>query len=330
MMKKMKKKSIQVWLLLLCCMLMLAACGAGQTGKTGETGNASGPGNNKVESTSITVQSNGQEITIPQHPERIVDLSGSTEELLVLGKKPVASMNADYGDQDAFTPTIADELGDETVNLGWYGMKFSMEAVTAENPDLIILGADFNMDQYETLSLIAPTLVLPYSYYDWRERLTYLSEVFGEETKKDEYLTRYDAKSAEWKQKLTAAVQDESFAVIETYPSNLVIYSSKGTAEMIYTEWGLKRTDGIPEPEGWGGKQISIEALVSVNPDHLILMENSENKMEDSAVWNNMNAVKNNKVYKITSVDNYNYSFTSIGRMELMDRLGHMILEGQK
>lgn len=59
-------------------------------------------------------------------------------------------------------------------------------------------------------------------------------------------------------------------------------------------------------------------------------MENSENKMVDSKVWNNMNAVKNGKIYKISNVDNYNYSYTAMGRMELMDRLGTMILEGQK
>ncbi|WP_339234159.1 hypothetical protein MKX40_16705 [Paenibacillus sp. FSL R5-0517] len=51
---------------------------------------------------------------------------------------------------------------------------------------------------------------------------------------------KYDAKSAEWKQKLEAVVHGESFAVIETYPNNLVIYSNKGAAEMLYGEWGLK------------------------------------------------------------------------------------------
>ncbi|MGO4731168.1 hypothetical protein [Paenibacillus sp. 2KB_22] len=69
---------------------------------------------------------------------------------------------------------------------------------------------------------------------------------------------------------------------------------------MLYGEWGLKRTEGIPHPEGWGGKQIALEALATVNPDRLLLMENSENKMVASKVWNNMNAVKNEKIYKMS------------------------------
>jgi len=84
---------------------------------------------------------------------------------------------------------------------------------------------------------------------------------------------------------------------------------------------------GDPCSRGLGGKQIALEALATVNPDRLLLMENSENKMVASKVWNNMNAVKNEK---ISNVDNYNYSYTAMGRMELMDRLGTMILEGQK
>ncbi|MCP1184681.1 hypothetical protein [Paenibacillus sp. 1781tsa1] len=99
---------------------------------------------------------------------------------------------------------------------------------------------------------------------------------------------------------------------------------------MLYGEWGLERTDGIPDPEGWGGKQIALEALVSVNPDRLLLMENSENKMVDSKVWNNMNAVKNGKIYKISNVENYNYSYTAMGRMELMDRLCGLTLTFNK
>ncbi|MGX1830306.1 ABC transporter substrate-binding protein [Paenibacillus taichungensis] len=318
-------KRIYIWIAL-CSMLMLAACGTDQTSSQ-EVSSSEGTAQ---ATTKVITNPNGEEVTIPLNPQRIVDLSGSTEELLIVGKTPVATTSADYGQQDQITPPLKDKLDANTVVLGWLGSKFSIEAVTASNPDLIILGKDFNTDQYETLSLIAPTIVLPYSYYDWRERLTFLADTFGEETKKDEFLAKYDAKSAEWKQKLESAVNGESFAVIETYPNNLVIYSNKGTAEMLYGEWGLKRTEGIPEPEGWGGKQISIEALISVNPDQLVLMENSENKMEDSKVWNNMNAVKDGKIYKISSVDNYNYSYTAMGRMELMDRLGNLILEGQK
>lgn len=172
-------KIIPVWIAL-CCVFILAACGATETmEKEASSDKDSAP------TTRVITNPNGPETTIPSHPKRIVDLSGSTEELLILGKKPVATMNADYGNPVIITPTLKDQLSADTAILGWYGSPLSIEAIASENPDVIILGKDFNTDQYEALSQIAPTVTLPYSYYDWRERLSYLAITFGEEGKKE-------------------------------------------------------------------------------------------------------------------------------------------------
>ncbi|WP_339296991.1 hypothetical protein MKY92_16770 [Paenibacillus sp. FSL R5-0623] len=74
-------KRIPVWIAL-CCMLTLAACGTTQT--TSEVDNSS-EGTTQA-TTKVITNPNGEEITIPLNPERIVDLSGSTEELLIIGK----------------------------------------------------------------------------------------------------------------------------------------------------------------------------------------------------------------------------------------------------
>ncbi|WP_372638008.1 ABC transporter substrate-binding protein [Cohnella sp.] len=271
----------------------------------------------------------GRSIEIPAEPRRIVDLSGSTEELLVLGVNPAASANADYGDPKQFSPTIKERLSADTVNLGWYGMPIDLEVVASVKPDLILLGKLFNEELYEQLSKIAPTVQVPHPYYEWRERLVFLAGLFGEEDKERKWLAEYDQKAEEWKSKLQPAVRDETFAVIETYPGNIVIYSLSGVAEIVYRDMGLKPAEGIPEPEPWGGLETSLEALTSVDPDHLIFLENSENKMEDSPVWSSISAVKKGNVYKITNVDNYNYAFTALGRMELLDRIGTLIMDKQ-
>ncbi|NEW05690.1 hypothetical protein GK047_06600 [Paenibacillus sp. SYP-B3998] len=60
------------------------------------------------------------EVQIPTNPKRIVDISGSTEELLVLGYTPIASGNTDMADAKKFTPILKDKLVTNTVNTGWY------------------------------------------------------------------------------------------------------------------------------------------------------------------------------------------------------------------
>ena len=76
------------------------------------------------------------EATIPVNPKRIVDLSGSTEELLLLGHKPVGTANT-Y--KDKIQNHLTDKL-DGVKAVGWYwAPKVDLEAVTALKPDLIIL-----------------------------------------------------------------------------------------------------------------------------------------------------------------------------------------------
>lgn len=306
-------------MVILCCILIVTACGNPQA--SGEAGQA------KLK---VIENPNGEKVKIPLNPRRIADLSGSTEELLLLGIEPIASGNVDFGKKTAFSPTIKNRLSADTVNVGWYAEPINPEVVASAKPDLIILGTLFNENLYEQLSQIAPTVIVPYPYYEWKNRLAFLANLFEADEKKDRWLAEYEKKAEEWKAKLKPVLKEETFAVIETYPKNLVIYSSAGTAELIYQDLGLRRTDGIPKPEHWGGLEISLEALSSINPDHLILMENTENKMSDSKIWSNLKAVQNGKVYKITNVDNYNYSFTAIGRMELLDRIGALILEKQQ
>lgn len=305
-----------------CMVFVLSACSSAKTtGEKGENGQAT---------FKMIENARGDKIKFPLHPKRIADLSGSTEELLLLGIKPIASANADYGTRGVFTPTIKDKLNPDTINLGWYAEPINIELVTAAEPDLIILGTLFNEDLYEQLSQIAPTVVVPHPYYAWRERFAFLADLFDKKDVMDKWLVEYEQKVVDWKEKLSPIIQDESFAMIETYPKNLVAYSSTGSAELIYKDFGFKRTEGIPDPEHWGGREMSLEGLTAINPDHLLLMENSENKMSDSKVWSNLKAVQQNNVYRITNIDNYNYSYTAMGRMHLLDMIGSLILEKHK
>ena len=307
----------------LTCLFLLAGCASPEAGGQGAAGNAA---RNEI------VNPGGEKVSIPLQPKRIADLSGSTEELLLLGMEPVATGNIDYGNRAEFSPTIKERLAKETVNLGWYAEPISLEAVMAVEPDLILLGPLFNENLYEQLSKMAPTIKIPHPYYEWRKRLDFLADTFEQQPKKEQWLSEYAKKTAEWKQKLGPILKDETFVVVETYPQNLVIYSSTGAAELIYSDLGLKRAEGIPAPEHWGGIEISLEALSALHPQHLLLMENSENKLSDSKVWKSLEAVQKGNVYKISNVDNYNYSYTAIGRMQLLDKLGNQIVQvhGQK
>ncbi len=76
------------------------------------------------------------EIKIPANPKKIADLSGSTEELLIFGMKPIITANTS---QEEIDPHIADKLKDvKPVGSAW-GDNINIEAVAAAKPDLILI-----------------------------------------------------------------------------------------------------------------------------------------------------------------------------------------------
>lgn len=102
----------------------------------------------------------------------------------------------------------------------------------------------------------------------------------------------------------------------------------KRAADMIFNDIKLPQAPGTPAPDGWGGKVTSLEGLSTLNPDHLILMSDSDsNVLEGSSIWEGVAAVKSGRVYRMTTRQNYNEAFTAWGKLSVMEQLAHEILQ---
>ena len=266
-------------------------------------------------------------VELPSNPLRIADLSGSTEELLIIGIKPVVSSNTDFEDASKFSPVVRKELGTNTVNAGWYATDINIEAVASAKPDLIIAGARHEK-QYEQLQKIAPTVIVPYDFNAFQERFHFIANLFDKQEEMEKWYATYETKAQQWAIDIKEKTKDETFAIIEATAKEIRIYAATGVADMVFNDLQLPKAEGTPEPDPWGGKVTSVEALASFQPDHIILMaDNGPTILDDNNVWDSMNAVKNKQIYRITSAKNYNYAFTAMGKMELIDELGKLIVK---
>ncbi|MEL6407761.1 MAG: ABC transporter substrate-binding protein [Chloroflexota bacterium] len=123
---------------------------------------------------------------ITEEPQRIVVL-GYTEQdpYYALGVEPIA-IRYWYGDEtDAIFPWADDEAGDaepEILNMSFGALNY--EAILALEPDLIsAVDAGITEDEYEQLSLIAPTLAQYDTYVDfgmpWQETTQLIGMALG-------------------------------------------------------------------------------------------------------------------------------------------------------
>ena len=165
-------------MLMLCLVLVfaLAACAGTDTTPQGSV------------SDTVTVTDMKGEVAIPANPQRIVDVAGLTEELLILDMKVIASANTSMFDGVSVPKhltTLFAERGIEVV--GNYSGSSStgdlnLEKIAELKPDLIIMNIRHEK-VYEQLAAIAPTVMIDddISYVNWRGRFKQLGQWFDKE-----------------------------------------------------------------------------------------------------------------------------------------------------
>lgn len=215
--------------------------------------------------------------------------------LAVLDEYPIAAQGVETIKRNF--PSLSKRVAGK--NIMDLGMEVDLEKLLVAQPDLII-AADDMKDQYEKLSQIARTVILPQAG-DWRETLQQIAKVIGKEDKAASVLAEFDRKSKDYKEKL-AFRSDESVMFAMYRGKEQFVTWNDGRFDPFYKGLGLKPIAGV-QTDG----QLSLESLAALNPDHLFIINNWQNPiqggvkkaLEGSKVWASLNAVKNNRVYEL-------------------------------
>ena len=288
-----KKKKIGLISIFLLLVLLLSACGKTTTAvdinKEETTENTGTTKDDKMKKISTV---NG-EIEIPVNPQRIVaeEYLGS---LIALDVIPVGAPELTINNY-----YFKDDLTGVS-DTGVYG-KPSVENILALSPDLIITA---NGDNYEMLSKIAPTIVIPYGDLKGvHEELTYFGNLFDKQEEAEAWLLDYDDQIADAKAKVDAAIPvDASFSIMEDGGKTTWVYGDNfgRGGQLVYQALGRKPpakvADEIMEKQ-WA--EISEEIIPDYSGDYIIMTSNNRTVEDFKAdpVWGSLPAVKNNHFY---------------------------------
>ena len=288
--------------LFLLILLLLTACGEKEKNSSPTTVQ------DKKEAEAKTVQTTNGEVVIPTSPQRIV-AEEYIASLLVLDVKPVGAPGLaleNYYLKDALKDV--EEIGD-------YG-KPSIEKIIALKPDLIITG---NGENYDALSKIAPTVVIPYGELkDAHEELTYFGELLGKEQEAKDWLTQYDQKIADAKAQVDAIIpKDASFSIIEDADKTYYAYGDNfgRGGQPVYQALGRKPPAKVADEmmeKQWA--EVSEEVLADYAGDYIILTSD-DRTVEDfkkDPIWGSLPAVKNDHLYVWPEERSWYYDPTAV------------------
>lgn len=326
---------------LLLTVVVLAGCGggasspsgSGSSAASGQTPAANAPGSSAQQPSGSAAVSSGStaetraikhakgETKVPASPQRIALINDNAYEdnMLAIGVKPYIASTFAWSEKQ-FYPHIADEL--KGVH-GMDGQAPNLERLAELKPDVIIISGQ-NEKFYEQLSKIAPTVQVAFNA-DWRVTHKQLAEIVGKTKEAEQNLQDYDRKLAEIKKEVQQAIGTQSVMAVVINEKTIRIQGTTGHAlnDLLYKDLGLSPTPGIP---GENRVEVSLEGLSTFNPDHIFMQRNRFSTVEqvvksvqESSVWNMLNAVKQGHVYE---VDNWlAMSWGPKGRAMILDEI---------
>ncbi len=295
-MSKIKRKSRMAAIAL--SAILLTACGAENKGEapkddTKVTEQTAQTTKDASEDTRVIKMEYG-DVEIPANPKRVV-VAFFQGDLLALGIHPVGTS---FNDDAVFEQ----ELGDVTIVDAF---ALNPEAIMELEPDLIIWN---NIDDYESLSKIAPTLARNYYDMEVKDRVAFFGEVFGVPEKAEKIMSDFEKKAEESKKKLSdSGLSDKTIILLENQTKGVLRvfgddYGRGG--EIIYKYLSLKAPERVQkevmEEEGVNFIDISYETLKDYVGDY-IFSDERITEIKDVEVWKSLPAVKEGRLVQNSS-----------------------------
>jgi iron complex transport system substrate-binding protein len=269
------------------------------------------------------------EVEIPASPERIVDLSGNSDILSILGYQVVGTANSDAYDYTKFPSYLEDTLAGAAI-LG-YSMQDTMdiEAIMNLNPDLIVIST-VQEKMYEQLSEIAPTVMIQLEALNWKDDVKAFAKVFNKEDAANAWLDNYDTKAKEAGDKVKAALgEDTSYLSFLASGGQFYVFDGAGFGSVLYEDMGLNKPEGMPEQSDISLPVVTYEGLAKIQADYIFVIATDEDLkvLEDNAIWNSLPPVKEGNIVNLPSSPYFVQGYSSIGRNLLLDEIVEMLNE---
>ncbi|MET8869843.1 ABC transporter substrate-binding protein [Nonomuraea sp. NPDC004580] len=278
--------------------LVLAGCG--QTGTTAGPGaaptSASAAPSAPVPSAAgfpVTVEAANGKVTIPKRPERIVSLSAThTETLYAIG---AGSQVVAVDDRSNHPP--------EAPKTDLSGFKPNVEAIVAQEPDLVILSDDLDDVVSELGKVNVPVLHQPAAtgLDEAYEEISELGAATGHQDEADKVVTGMKTAIDDLAAK---APKDTKLTYYHELDQTPYAVTSKTFIGQIYGLFGLTNiADKAPDAAG-GYPKLSAEFVAQADPDLIFLADVKCCRQNKDALaarpgWKNLSAIKNDRVTEL-------------------------------
>ncbi len=247
-----------------------------------------------------TVETDKGPVEIPEHPQTIFS-DYYLGEFLAVGVKPVIA--SPYSLNNPFLADYVD--GIEPMNVT--SAETSLEMIAEAQPDLIVTITEAD---YEKYSEIAPTVYIEDGKRSDEDLFRYIADLVGKSDEAEAYIADFNQRVMDTKDEIQGIVGDRTVSIVEVWPQQIYTMGSHFArgGSILYDMWGLKAPEKVQEEMVDGDtayETISVEALPEYTGDFIlygVLADTDSSFVEDSQLWNSLDAVKEGHVLSYEQV----------------------------
>lgn len=283
------KKTVFIWGMAVMAAGIFAGCGDSDSG-----GESNPTDTEQVAEEMRTVETDKGKVEIPENPE-VIFTDYYLGEFLAVGVKPAVA--SPYSLSNPFLQDYVDGIEEMNVNSA----ESSLEMIAEQQPDLIVTITEAD---YEKYSEIAPTVYIQDGKRTDEELFRYIANLVGKGQEAEEYITDFNQRVEETKEEIQGIVGDRTVSVVEVWPQQIYTMGSHFArgGSILYDMWELKAPEKVQTEMVDGDtayEVVSLEALPEYAGDFIlygILADTDSAFVEDSQIWNNLEAVKEGRV----------------------------------
>ncbi|BAL90510.1 putative iron(III)/siderophore ABC transporter substrate-binding protein [Actinoplanes missouriensis 431] len=277
----------------------LAACGSSDdetaTPDAGSSGAAAG-------AFPVTVTHKLGTTTLEKSPERIVALSDADiDALLLLGIQPVGI--AQSVAEGGINPWAKPKITGTPVQLVMGETGVDPEEVAKLNPDLVLAGGDYYIDQeYKALSPLVPTTAYETGPFEdpWQTTLRQVAKLVGKVDQGEQIITDVQAKVDGVKTQ-HPALAGKTFTISQVFEAGTigVLRSGSDVTVKAFNDLGMKLAPAVAAlPGDEFAVTLSLEKIATIDADVMLIYYTEpqlKTALEANTLFKNLPAVKGGK-----------------------------------
>jgi len=289
-----KRKGIVILFILAITILGLVGCSTADTGTSGL---------DESENETITVSHPLGEVTVKKNPERIIVFDYAT--LDSLDEMGIEVLGLPKSNIPEYLNKFNDEKYEDVGTL----FEPDFEKIYELNPDVIFISGR-QLELYEELNEIAPTVFLQVDGAKYMESVTnnlkILGQLFDREEFVEEQLSGINSSINEIKEKVTE--ESLNALVVMANDTSISAFGKGSRFGMVHEEFGFEPADPNLDVANHGNS-ITFEYILEKNPDYIFIIDRSATvggnvtakEIFDNELIKETDAYKNGRIVYLTS-----------------------------